>query len=243
MPNHPWLEALSGDLARRGLPPYYVARFIQELDEHIEDLSREEEAMSTEVMEERLGSREELAAEAVAHFRHVRFSGRHPILMFLLAPVPALLLCWVLYFVLPVLACEYAPRLLGYDPFATPAAEWSPGIVAFVQSIRYASAYLPPAVAVLLWCWLARRSGRGWRWGLVSCLLIALVASLYTIRLELPTATARGSLMIGFGFPPFVWRQAAPFAVPQFAVPLLLGGWLLWRQGRAARRLRLSADP
>src|SRR5882672_2136870 len=103
MPDQGWLEALRGDLARRGLPAGYVNRFLQALEDHIEDVSQErEESMRTDAevaesvsaLEERLGGREKLADQAAAEYRRANFAGRHPVWTFVVAPVPALILCW-----------------------------------------------------------------------------------------------------------------------------------------------------
>jgi hypothetical protein len=119
MPGQPWLEALRGDLARRGLPPGYVKRFLRELEDHVEDISQEqEEIMRTDAqgttmesnaalsVEERLGGREQLAEQAVAEFQRANFAGRHPVWTFLVAPIPAALIAWVLFYVVFVFGIE-----------------------------------------------------------------------------------------------------------------------------------------
>ena len=251
MPGRAWLEALRGDLARRGLPAGYVERFLQELGDHIEDLFQEqEERMRTEAhgtvseldsavaVEQQLGGREELAEQAVAEYRRATFAGRHPVWTFVIAPLPAAVVAWVLYFLIAGLGVEgFAWALGGAEWGERPEAEWPRLAVWAVHSLLPLGHYVPPALVVLAWCWLARRSGRRWTWGLASCLLVALVAGLFVSQLTPKTATGKGSLMLGFGVGGLSWRQAA-----QFAAPLLVAAYYAVRAGRAARAARFQAS-
>src|SRR5205085_2334049 len=104
-------------------------------------------------------------------------------------------------------------------------------------SYFYGGAFVPPALVTLWWCRFARRSGRGWKWGLASCLLVAAVAGTFVSQLKAPTPTEKGTLMIGFGVGPHVsvWQAA------QFAVPLLTAaGCAVWA-GRSVHFRRTPA--
>jgi hypothetical protein len=250
MPGHPWLEALRGDLVDRGLPPDYAARFVQELDDHIRDiLQEEEERMHTEMPEaaprpdfavsvaDRLGPPEVLAEQAVAEYRRTTFAGRHPVWMFVVAPMPALVLGWFLFVVAGALGFEGVAYLLtgGREVAET---EVPLALRRALYAYFYSSAFVPPALLALWWCRLARRSGRGLRWGLAACLLIALAAGSFITQLTPPTPDAKGTFMIGFG----IGRRASPLQVAQFAVPFLAAaGYLLWR-GRAVKVFTPAAE-
>jgi hypothetical protein len=238
MPNHPWLEALREDLLRQGLPTEYIVRFIQELDDHIEDLFLEQEdIVHTDVertkpdlieeLEQRLGTREELADRAAAEYRKATFSGRHPILMFLFAPIPALIICWALFLALTFLAPEGLSFVLGYGLglIHKPAVEWPPAFLWTVQHLHVLSAYIPSMLVILLWCRLFRRSGQARCWGFASCLLIALIAGLYFTQMELPTTDTKGKLTLGLCLTSSPsWQQLL-----QFLVPLALGSYFVMR--------------
>ena len=246
MPNHPWLETLPRDLLRQGLPADYIARFVQELDDHIEDLFLEQEAiMQTEVqgtnsgvvgvLEQRLGSREQLTERAVAEYRKGSFSSRHPVLMFLIASIPAVIICWALYFPLACLIPEGLGIALGYGLglIHKPVAEWPQAFLWTVRHLHLNSAFVPPLIVVLFWCRLFRRSGRTRRWGLASCLVIALIAGLYVTRLEPPTVNTKGYLQVGLG----LTTSPSLGQITQFLLPLTLGSYLVMRENRAVRSL------
>jgi hypothetical protein len=244
MPNHPWLEALRADLHRQGLPADYIDRFVQELDDHIEDLILEQEAnMHTEVretkadlaevVEGRLGSREELSHRAVSEYRRESFTSLHPVLMFLIAPIPAVILCWALFFPLACLAPEGLGFVMGYGLglIHEPVTNWPPAFTWTVRHLHGLSAFIPPALVILLWCRLFRRSGRARRWGMASCLLIAMTAGIYFTRLEPPTVDTKGKLTVGFCLTSSpTWQQLL-----QFFFPLVLGSYLVIRASRASK--------
>ena len=91
MAKRPWLDEVRGRLAKHGLPPAYVQRFVQELSDHFDDLK--EENMGTEVdVSSRLGEPERVAQAAVAAYRRRSFLGRHPTAAFLVFAVSPLLM-------------------------------------------------------------------------------------------------------------------------------------------------------
>jgi hypothetical protein len=232
MPGHPWLSELRGSLARRGLPRAYIARFLAELEDHLQDISLEQEViMNTDVTKatdvdapvERLGSREQLVEQAVANFQGASFAGRHPVLVFVLAPIPVAIVCWIVFLFVAAFGLEGLGYVLGPGIQHRPASEWPDALVRSVRALPLLSSFIPPAAVVLLWCRLARRSGRSWRWCLTSCLLIALAAGLHVMTVTTPTATSKGAMYFGFGVVG-TWKQAV-----QFGVPLLIGSLsLLW---------------
>jgi hypothetical protein len=249
MSNHPWLEALRGDLMRQGLPADYVARLVQELEDHVEDLFLEQEnCMHTEVpeknpslrdgLEQRLGSREQLMDRAVAEYRQRTFTGRHPVWIFLIAPIPAAIVCWALFFPLASLVLEGMAFVLGsgLGLIHEPAEEWPQAFIWAVRNLHLLSAFIPPAIVILIWHRLFRHSGRTKLWGIASCLLIALIAGLYVTRLVLPTADTKGNLQVGFGLTTSPTLQQ----VAQFVLPLALGSYLVIRAGRGSKALSLD---
>jgi hypothetical protein len=73
MSNQPTLRRVARELRRRGLPSPEIARLLEELNDHIEDLlteqggSMSELTMSDEQIECRLGRPEVIAAAAVSN--------------------------------------------------------------------------------------------------------------------------------------------------------------------------------
>lgn len=241
MPGQTWFDALRGDLARRGLPRAYVERFLRELEDHVQDVFQEqEESMRMEALEmemaveQRLGGCEELAEQAVAKYRRANFAGRHPVWTFVVAPLPAAILAWVLYLVLGSLVIGALVWALGggMEGLERLESEQPAAAVWAARSFYNLSAFVPPAVVVLVWCRLARRSGRGWAWALASCLLIATIAGLFVWQLRFPTPEEKGALLLGLGFQPRLIQAV------QFAVPLAIAAAYAYRTNWAAKARR-----
>jgi hypothetical protein len=225
------LEHLTAQLERRGLPRTYIARLVDELDDHICDLIDERnQAMSMDArrscdLPDRLGTANHLADAAAAEYRRRTFGGRHPILTFLVAPVPVLLVLWIGCLTAALLFARSVPYVLGdaYRFEGRIAAEWPPALFAIAWGLMYAVRVAPPLVAVTLFCWLARRSHVSWRWTLGAVLLVATLGGLYRAGFEPPSAPGRGQLFLGFG------AGGDPMQLLQFLLPLLAAAWFLLR--------------
>lgn len=231
------LEELRGKLLRRGLPRSEVARLVEELTDHLEDLTEEKEyAMRTDAkelacLEERLGPADELADAAVANYHSTSFAGRHPVVTFLLAPIPLLVVVWAGFWCLGLAAAHFAPTVLGdaYRLEGKPVSDWPASLVWCARGLDYASRMAPQMLVAGLLCYVALRSGRGWRWGMLGCCLVALVAGLMVTQLDLPLESGKGRLTLGLALPPqSVWQ------VVQLFPPLAAGLLVLWRFNRKA---------
>src|SRR6185436_5764159 len=100
MANHPSRDELRSELRRQKLPRAYIARLLAELDDHYEDLLEERStsmgaARKLQVpqygqddLQQRLGQPAQLALFAAEQYHARSFWGRHPIVTFLLAPMP-----------------------------------------------------------------------------------------------------------------------------------------------------------
>jgi hypothetical protein len=76
----------------------------------------------------------QLVEHAVANYQATSFAGRHPVVVFLLAPIPVAMICWVVF----LLDSRQALRVegLGYmfgPGVLPPASDWP---VAVVRSVR-----------------------------------------------------------------------------------------------------------
>src|SRR5262249_41091525 len=101
MSNHRLLESVAAELRRRGVPRAEALRLLQELEDHVAELvaeqggSMNESSQVSERIELRLGRPEVLVAAALANRRRASVFGRHPILTFVVAPIPVAILSWV----------------------------------------------------------------------------------------------------------------------------------------------------
>lgn len=233
MAYQPWLDEVLDRLAKRGLPSNYVARLAEELSDHLKDVK--EEAMGEEGdVCLRLGKPDQVANAAVAAYRRRGFLGRYPIAAFFVfgvSPVASLA---------AFVAIAIAGMLVLPDGWDAPLFA---GLSRLGNSASVAAAYLgslltvivPSILASILYCRLARRSGIGKRWMLLSCVMLALVAAL-------PMCTARVSdmpddswirigiwspqnLMQSYNF--FFWIFCRPQQLLQFLVPLAIGCWFV----------------
>jgi hypothetical protein len=234
------LDSVSRQSRRRGLPEDFIARYVEELREHITDLIEERNStMSKDARTEseviaRIGPPDVLVEAASHEFARRSFFGRHPILTFLVAPIPLAVFAWVATFA-ALFGCGAGIAMLAEQLWAGRSTDFistAPTAlnIAFAV-IFWLGVVLPPAVLTAFICRLARRNGLNWRWSLAGCVLVALTAGLFQAVLEPADPDGHGRLMFGFGlwlFPPLQqWLQ--------FAFPLTIGLWLLWRQSRSHR--------
>ena len=117
-----WLERVDDELAGAGLTAGVRGRLMEELRDHLEDLSegRGDMATETEVVQW-MGDPVELAAAVVAESRQVSWVRRHSLLVFGLAPVPTISMGVALYVSLLV-ALGYFATAIGYNEHSFPRA-------------------------------------------------------------------------------------------------------------------------
>ena len=102
MASHPSRDELRSELRRQKLPRAYITRLLAELDDHYEDLleerstsmgaARKLQTGSTlqENLHARLGEPAELALFAAEQYHARSFWGRHPVVTFVIGPLPLL---------------------------------------------------------------------------------------------------------------------------------------------------------
>ncbi len=212
MDRQDWLEAVTQQLHSSGVCLTEQRRLLAELGDHIDDLYCEErnhtmsiEALESGLLEKRLGKPEEVAAAAVVHAPRDKFARRHPIVTFLLLPVPVLILLWTTY------TLGLAGVLQLFRDYQD--ADWA---VSLVGILIHGLAYVPAVALTLLIAWIAVRSRIRIAWWLAASTIVALVSWLMMVSFSMPTTPGTGQLQVGMGFPPDIacW--------PQFAVPLLV---------------------
>lgn len=218
----PWHDRLRDELRKRGLPPTYSARLIEELTDHFTDIQKENLSMEAQTSaEEQLGSPELLASAAQKLIPGRTFAGRHPILTFLIGPIPAVAVMWFAV----MLICDMC------ESFVTPLEPVQNGPpTAFEWIVAYGCFYVSRFLPFVLTAWLFARLGRRARrpmWGLLACGIVAYFAFVFQIGIGPPTA--QHNLYLWFRPELGLWHWQD--RVIQAIVPLALGVWT-WRQVR-----------
>jgi hypothetical protein len=232
--NHRVLEIVAAELRRYGLPSAEVARLLQELDDHVADLFAGQGGLMDEVMqvneqiESRLGRPEALVAAALANRRQTSVFGRHPVLSFVVAPIPLAILSWIGFFLLWIGLVEATGWILGDDA----VQDWPALKIYAMQTMEIGMRFLSPALAVVLLCWCAKRAGMSWRWTLAATCLVALIAGALVVQTTLSEEARQGTIVFGLGLP-----VLKSINLIQLLVPLLVGAISLWW----ARNHRLKA--
>lgn len=197
-------ERLRGLLRRRGLPHRYVERVVAELDDHRADLAAG--GGSERTAEERLGDPTLLAGVVARQYHRRTFSGRHPVLTFLVAPIPLVLVGWFVLqdfgFGLSIFATrEWILRHFGevaFDGFAT-----------FLNRLVWLA---PPLAIMARSCRLSVRAGRSWIWPCVTCVQMALMLGLVHTDVHLFPG-GHGALTWSFDFQVRALPALAPLAM------------------------------
>jgi hypothetical protein len=229
------LEIMAAELRRQGFPSADVTRLVQELEDHVADLFAEQGGRMDERMqideriESRLGRPDILVAAALANRRQASVFGRHPILSFVVAPVPLAILSWLVFLFLCFGLLKTVGWVFGeqYDIEGRAVRDWPAILVFAMNALQIAVRFLPPAVAAALLCWCAKWAGMSWRWTLTATCLIAWIASALFVQVNLPAEPGQGRFLLGLALPVsphFQWINLA-----QFLVPIAVGAAFIWR--------------
>jgi hypothetical protein len=249
MANPPSLDALRAELEQRGLPPAYIERLLGELDDHFTDLLEERSSsmgaarkldFEANDLQDRLGEPTQLAIFAAEQYRARSFWGRHPVVTFVLGPLPLLVMCWIA----TMLGITWIGTGLAYvceHWFGLSDANWEPKDHLWAQAIVmvaiswFAIVFPPLSVAGLL-CRIARRNGVNWRWPIVACTLLAIVAGFLSVSYRLALARDEGQFMVGFSFSPSLLWVFIDY-LPKFAAAMIVGLLLV---KRSQQKLKLA---
>jgi hypothetical protein len=240
MSNPRLLESVAGELRRHGLPAAEIARLLQELEDHVTDLVTEQGGCMNEPLqvhesiEARLGQPEVLVAAALANRRHASIFGRHPVLSFVVAPIPVAVLSWVAVLCLCFGLLKAVGWVFGeqYHIEGHAVRDWPVVLVFAMKVMEMAVRFLPPAVAGTLLCWCALRASLSWWWPLIASCLVAVVASSFFMQVKLPAEAGHGQVLMGLALPiapVYTWNNLL-----QFLVPLAVVAAFLWRERRRA---------
>lgn len=199
---------LRHELLRRRLPRFYVHRAVREYADHFHDLIRE--GVSDDSSAARLGDPQALAAQLATEYRARHFAGRHPWLVFALAPIPCTILAAALFIAIGATTVELLEPVLG-----------AVSLRCLLVAVFYTSLTLPMLGATWFFGRWAIRSGCGARWFWTSSALVCALAAATQFKLSFATDTQDGSLIIGLALPPQInWLF--------LALPLLTAIGLAW---------------
>ena len=200
--------------------------------------------MSTDVhassrASERLGLPGRVAEQANVEYRRGRFSARHPWLVFAALPV----------FLLPLLWLAFGSTALGaawaIDQVVTHGTShplWSKLLIA---TAFFAVVEVPVVLSASLICRAANKAGLGWKWPLLGCLLLSLVAVQVCPRVGAAPDGVHWYASIALPYVDFIIAcfQSDYMHGPkvpltqaiQLSLPLVVAAWFLRRQFKPPR--------
>jgi hypothetical protein len=253
-------EQLLAELQRHGLPRNYIQRLLDELDDHLADLqdernsdmntarkpdlnqtdSKASESSSPDIvnLQDRLGDPTQLAAFAAKQYHNRSFFGRHPILTFLVMPLPLILLgMWVVVLAIFLLGhaldAFFPAAWQGTDAYDSPFAEYIGGALFFWLLL-----ILPTLGTGLFLCRISRRNHLKWKWAILMCVVVSLFCgNMYICWHMSPLQERMQHCRMAFGFwipwlTPYPRGFLYEHLLPQFALAMALGLLLIKRAQR-----------
>lgn len=192
-------DGLSRRLSQAGIASRHVKRLIAELEAHFVDLVAElrSKGLSEEESESqaavRLGTEDVLAASIVARPELQAWTRQWPWLAFILLPLLALPMQFVLAMAAAGGVFSFSTRVLGLTAV-------HPGLVPWVVGALQAyGTWIAPVLTAGVACFLALRRGVPVAWPIVGCALIALVGASTNASFEWSPEVPRGMISGGIG--------------------------------------------
>jgi hypothetical protein len=250
MASHPSRDELRSELRRQRLPQAYIARLLAELDDHYEDLLDERNTsmgaarklqLESVDLQARLGNPTQLALFAAEQYHARSFWGRHPVVTFVIGPLP-LLAAFFLALVESLNGIGVGLSYIIEQWLKMPVDQWDyPNHLAAQAMVMALVAWIviviPPLSAAGLMCRTARRNAVSWRWPILACALLAAVAGFFSVGYRLALAPNDGFMSIGVSFS-YSAKWVLIAYLPKFAVALGIGLLLV---KRAQRQFELAA--
>lgn len=184
------LEALRTRLLRSGVAPRHVRRYVDELADHLEDLSTEERAAGASPERarahalKRLGDVDDLAAAIIRRPVFKSLSARAPVLAYVVAPSAALVLMALFAFA----------GLVGASG-SFRSGEAQPTWLALAASVLALciNQYLPLLIGWWV-AWTADQRRAPWLWPAGGMMLLALVSAAGQVSVALPRPGSPGEI-------------------------------------------------
>ena len=171
---------------------------------------------------ESLGSPAEIADSALREFRRRNLLSRSRLAafaMFVLAPIPLMVVAWGLLMCLLGLIAELIPdSVIQDEPYRLITEAQVIGVNAFVLAL----VICPPIAVAAFYGRLARRTVHRWQWGIVACVLVGIASSLLTYHCTFAEEPGKSQIQIGLGVGASLrWPRFSE--IGQFVVPLASG--------------------
>lgn len=196
MPPLQWLERYRRELERRGVPLSFQKRFMEELQDHLFDLTEEitmpenipPDTLSRTITD-RLGAPEHVATATAAEYARGRFAARHPFVMFGVMPLPVTLLLVVMLGI---------PFMLLFDVFGI-AVEVIPRsvLVALAYTFMWLCRVVPCATAAAVFSRAYVHSKVSAWWFVAAAAQLLAFASLFDCRVCFSDLPGESSLRLG----------------------------------------------
>lgn len=190
---------LSQRLLRAGIAPRQVKRLVAEIEAHFADLVVElrsaglSQAESESQAAVRLGTEEVLIANILAHPELRSWARQRPWLAFVLLPLLALAVQFVLSMLAAVGVIVFSTHVLGITSLYPGPIPW------VVRGLQAYGVWIAPMAAAGAVCFLAVRSGAPLTWPIVGCTLVALVGAATNASFDWSPASPQGVLSGGIG--------------------------------------------
>ena len=230
-------QGLSRRLLRAGVAPRHVKRLIAELEAHFADLVAElrstgvSQAESESQAAVRLGREDALVANILARPELKSWARQRPWLAFVLLPLLALPVQFVLSMLAAAGVVAFSTQVLGLTALHPGAVHW------VVGGLEAFAVWIAPMVAAGAACLLALRYGAPLAWPVVGSALIALLGAATNASFEWSAAVPRGALSAGIGLQiPDVGLARALRAVVTLLIILVPFLWLRRRAANAVDR-------
>ena len=234
MPPLLWLEHYRRELERRGVPPSFQERFLEEVQDHLIDLT-EEIAMPENIphdtlaktITDRLGAPEHVATATAAEYVRGRFAARHPFLMYGVMPVPATLCLFVMLGISSWLLGE----CLGITNEGIPRSVH----VAVAYTFMWLCRIVPFATAAALFTRAYLHSRVSEWWFMAAAAQVLSFAGLFDCRIQYSDVPGKSSLMIGFPVLSGMWPPSLDVLAThgiQVAVALTIGSMMIRMAGQ-----------
>jgi hypothetical protein len=249
MANLPSRDKLLAEFARRGLPPAYIERLLGELDDHYNDLLEERSSsmgaarkldFESDDLQKQLGEPTQLAIFAAEQYRARSFWGRHPIVTFVLGPLPLLLVCWVITGFAVVWSAEGITYIgdhwfgIEQDKIVYADHLWAQaGVMSFCMWMIIA---FPPILVAALMCRTARRNAVNWRWPIIACALMSFVIGFLAVSYRLALQPNDGQIMLGINLDSSMSWFLLTY-LPKFVAAMSIGLLLV---KRSQQKLKLA---
>ncbi len=184
------------NLCKRGIPARYAWRVSKELNDHAEDLDKNQSESS-------LGDPNELLDQIELTYKQRTFAGRHPVLVFLMAPLPVVVIIYILTILLTYLGLGIVYELAYYASYPIDESSDDIGLVFHSSLILF-----PTVLSTMLIFRWARKSGIKLFYSVASCFPVFLMALLIVTKVLPSDAQHTARAVFGLNLPLGRWLSS-----------------------------------